>query len=120
MLEKNNGITLVSLVVTIIVLLILAGITVVALWGENGVINRAELASKAYELSSIKESLQLEFANLYTEYIINGTELTKTKVKEVIQKHKGELQDDNETIKIEGKGELHLSELYEGKIDFTK
>ena len=41
---KNNekGITLVALVITIIVLLILAGVTILALSGDNGILNRAE------------------------------------------------------------------------------
>lgn len=43
--EKNeSGITLVALVVTIIVLLILAGITIATLFGDNGVIEKAQKA----------------------------------------------------------------------------
>ena len=40
---KNNqkGITLVALVITIIVLLILAGVTIAALSGENGILTRS-------------------------------------------------------------------------------
>ena len=48
MLEKQKrierGITLVALVVTIVVLLILAGITIATLFGDNGVINKAQKA----------------------------------------------------------------------------
>jgi len=45
--EKNeSGITLVALVVTIIVLLILAGITIATLFGENGIINKAQKAQE--------------------------------------------------------------------------
>lgn len=39
MIKKDNGITIVSLVVTIIVLLILAGITILALTGDNGILS---------------------------------------------------------------------------------
>ncbi len=39
--QKNKGITLISLVITIIVLLILAGVTIVTLTGDNGTIARA-------------------------------------------------------------------------------
>ena len=35
-IKKNNGITLIALVITIIVLLILAGVTIATLTGENG------------------------------------------------------------------------------------
>ena len=41
---KNNGITLISLVVTIIVLLILAGVTISMLFGDNGIITMAQKA----------------------------------------------------------------------------
>ena len=50
--RKNNGITLIALVVTI-VLLILAGISISMLSGENGILNRA---TEAKEATSIYES----------------------------------------------------------------
>ncbi len=44
----NQGITLISLVITIIVLLILAGISIISLTGENGILNKANLATKEH------------------------------------------------------------------------
>ena len=43
---RNKGITLVALVITIIVLLILSGVTISALSGENGIITNAIKAKK--------------------------------------------------------------------------
>ena len=43
-LQRNKGITLISLVITIIVLLILAGVTIATLVGENGIITKAREA----------------------------------------------------------------------------
>ena len=43
---QNKGITLVALVVTIVVLLILAGISITALFGDNGIIARAKIAAE--------------------------------------------------------------------------
>ena len=40
-INKNTGITLIALVVTIIVLLILAGVSISMLTGQNGILNRA-------------------------------------------------------------------------------
>ena len=40
-MKKQKGITLIALVITIIVLLILAGVTIVSLTGENGLLARA-------------------------------------------------------------------------------
>lgn len=41
-LKNQGGITLISLVVTIIILIVLAGISINLLLGENGIINRAK------------------------------------------------------------------------------
>ena len=48
-MNKNRGITLVALVVTIIVLLILAGISISMLTGQNGIIKRAAEAKNQTE-----------------------------------------------------------------------
>lgn len=45
MFKKENGITLVALVVTIVVLLILAGVSISLILGPNGLINRAREAA---------------------------------------------------------------------------
>lgn len=47
MLRKQNGITLIALVVTIIVLLILAAVTITLVLSENGIIKKAEQAQNA-------------------------------------------------------------------------
>jgi type II secretory pathway pseudopilin PulG len=39
--KQKNGITLIALIITIIVLLILAGVTISSLFGDNGIINKA-------------------------------------------------------------------------------
>ena len=46
MKKKNEGITLIALVVTIIVLMILAGVSVSMLTGQNGILNRAAEAKE--------------------------------------------------------------------------
>ena len=61
---KNNkkmsaGITLIALVVTIIVLLILAGISITMLSGENGILVRAGKAKKDTDYAEFMEQLQL-------------------------------------------------------------
>jgi hypothetical protein len=57
--SKNKGITLIALVVTIIVLLILAGVTVNMLFGENGIINQAQNSKQETSSSDAKESVIL-------------------------------------------------------------
>lgn len=52
---KDRGITLVSLVITIIVLLILAGVGLNALFGDSGIIKNAEKAKQETEIANEKE-----------------------------------------------------------------
>lgn len=64
-LRKSKGITLVSLVVTIIVLIILAGVSINAILGENGIITIAKQAKENMELAQEKEQTKLN--ELYTQ-----------------------------------------------------
>lgn len=58
-IKSTKGITLISLVVTIIILLILAGVTIATLMGENGIIKRAGQAKEEYEKAQIAEQESL-------------------------------------------------------------
>ena len=58
--KQNNGITLIALVITIIVLLILAGVSIAMLTGDNGIITQAQKAKEKTEEAKIREEQQLE------------------------------------------------------------
>lgn len=58
-MKRNAGITMVSLVVTIIVLLILSSITIGALFGDNGILTIAKRAKENTELARIEEETSL-------------------------------------------------------------
>ena len=58
--KKQNGITLIALVVTIIVLIILAGVSIAMLVGENGIITQAQRAKENAELAEQKEKEDME------------------------------------------------------------
>ena len=57
--KKAKGLTLISIVITIIVLLILAGVTMAMLTSENGILKKADKATLSAELSKYKEELEL-------------------------------------------------------------
>ena len=57
--KKEKGITLIALVVTIVILLILAGVSISMLTGENGIISQAQDAKLVTERASLREKLQL-------------------------------------------------------------
>ena len=56
--RKNRGITLIALVITIIVLLILAGITIGAITSENGIIQNALSAKEQTEIANEREIVE--------------------------------------------------------------
>ena len=59
-LKEKRGITLIALVITIIVLLILAGVSISMLTGDNGIITQAQKAKEKTEEAKIREEQQLE------------------------------------------------------------
>ena len=77
LLEKNNqGITLIALVVTIVILLILTGVTINMLLGENGIIRTAQEAKNTWEEATANEeggiqNLVNELNNIIRGKLIN-------------------------------------------------
>ena len=67
--KKNaRGITLIALVITIIVLLILAGVTIAALSGDNGILKRATQGKKQkQEKENAEEQIKLAIMTATTE-----------------------------------------------------
>ena len=65
MLKKQNGITLVALVVTIIVLIILAGVTLMIALDNDGIISKTKEGAQEYEDAQTNEDAQLEKVNEY-------------------------------------------------------
>ena len=57
--KRNKGITLIALVITIIVLLILAGVSIAMLTGENGILNQAQESKEQTEYKSAEEKVKL-------------------------------------------------------------
>ena len=62
--KEENAITLVALIVTIIILLVLAGIAIATLGGENGLFARVKQAKKAHVQSEMQEQLTLALNGL--------------------------------------------------------
>lgn len=61
--NHSKGITLIALVITIIVLLILAGVTIATLTGENGILTRASEAEVETRGAAVEEEKNLWEAN---------------------------------------------------------
>ena len=61
-LKQKNGITLIALVITIIVLLILAGVSIATLTGQNGILTQAQNAKIETEKAGEKEAISLAYS----------------------------------------------------------
>ena len=72
----KKGITLIALVVTIIVLIILASVTINVLFGENGLITMAQKAKQETDKAGIKEEMELTISDIQIDEISKGNNLT--------------------------------------------
>lgn len=73
-LKNNRGITLIALVVTIIILLILAGITITMILGQDGIFNKAETARVESRGANVQEARDLwKLEQKTDEYTDNKT-----------------------------------------------
>ena len=73
-LEANRGITLIALVITIVVLLILAGVTIATLTGDNGILTKAQEAKTKTEEAQKQEEAQLKDLEDYINGVVVSEE----------------------------------------------
>ena len=69
-IKSSRGITLIALIITIIVLLILAGVSISMVVGENGILNRAQEASEKTKFASEKEAIEFIMSDIKTGLMI--------------------------------------------------
>ena len=89
--EKQQGITLIALVVTIVILLILAGISIGALTGDNGIIDQAHTAKEDTEIASWEEQIDLAIIDAEKKH----RNPSMSDIKEEL-KNKGVIKDDSQ------------------------
>ena len=92
---NKRGVTLISLIITIIVILILAGITVKMITGENGLISETISAREEAEIKKVEENLNESYKYLQEE--------TNNAFEEAIR----ELKEEGYKIKIENDNSLN-------------
>ena len=79
-LKRKKGITLIALVITIIVLLILAGVSIAMLTGDNGILTQAQNASRETDKAGIIEDLKLKIL----EKQMDGEPIYKDDIKTIL------------------------------------
>ena len=68
-MKNEKGITLIALVITIIVLLILAGISIAMLTGDNGLLTKSRESASASAVAGAKDEVSLAFQELMAAYL---------------------------------------------------
>ena len=95
-IKQVQGITLIALVITIIVLLILAGVSIATLTGENGILTRANDAKENTEQATAREKVEVEVLGSYGK---NG-KLDLDRLKENIQNSGGTVIGDSFPVTV--------------------
>ena len=81
---KNRGITLIALIITIVVMLILAGATITLVFGENGLFGKTETAVDKWNKSAGNELNELDkTASFFDKYLENKIEPLKVEGKDL-------------------------------------
>ena len=106
--KQEKGITLIALVVTIVVLLILAGVTITVLFGKHSIFKTAENAGVQTKLAEIEEKANIAYINLNTKKYEEGNPnkiITMEDIKQELEKQKYHIEqiqpDKNAIVGIE-------------------
>ena len=94
-MKENKAITLIALVVTIVILIILAGLLINLTIGDSGLFNKAKMGAENYKEQQVNEKVQTMLADYITEKHTIGKELTAY-LDEQITKGTIESYEDNE------------------------
>lgn len=107
--NKQRGITLIALVVTIIVLLILAGVTIAAISGDNGILQNAARAKEESEKAEIIEQIRLDITDKQIE---NQGTINEDEFYEILRKYGTVSSDETILTTTKGNYEILISEIY--------
>ena len=124
MKRKNTGITLIALVITIIVLLILAGVSISAVMGENGILTKTKQVKDKTLQAQAKEKIEIAIIEYESEQNSEGktlkeylekagaTEVTKSGTTGKIDGYEFNIQNNSVTIKTQASKNLTLKDVY--------
>ena len=121
--KEVRGITIISLVVTIVVLLILAGVSVSLVIGNNNLFDKAKSTQKVQTIAGIKEALELEKADIQVESktvnLENYLEQLSTGKKNYDLSSTEKLDDKNAYIIVNDQYKFLLKDKENGDVEIT-
>ncbi len=116
-LKRNNGITLVALVITIIVLLILAGVSINLVAGSNGILGRAQKAVDVNNMAQIKEEIELKIAELQMDYYMKDNNFASANEYVKAELEKGVELSNGAEVSCDSSGKLNYEGLEIGTLN---
>lgn len=122
--QRTKGITLIALVVTIVVLLILAGITITSVFGEGGILRRAQTAK---DVAAKEDIIERAKTDILGKQIENNGSLSEEELTEILTSTnyntQGTLSDNGEESILDktltskdGKYQILVREIYNGNL----
>ena len=109
-MKKNSAVTLISLIITIIVLLILAGVTISMILGDNGILTKATEAKINSEIADIKERAEMVKLEMLMDAQNNGTTLKRGELVDGINNEFDGLKEGYSSIVEDGKYVVKVDE----------
>ena len=100
-MRNNKGITLIALVITIIVLLILAGVSIAMLTGDNGILTQATGARDDTAKAGIADKVNMAIQAAYTDHVVaaDGGTITDLPIANIVTQYN---KDNQGTSSISG------------------
>ena len=121
--RRERGLTLIALVITIIVLLILAGVSISMLTGENGIITQAQTAKEETEKESVIEQVKVDILGEQAKE--NGSVISSGVLQTILKKYFSNVPENANSITKDtvltakneyGGYDIPLSDIYNGDI----
>ena len=111
---QNSAVTLIALIITIIVLLILAGVTLNMVMGENGIFGKANNAKDKTEVAQYEEELRICVLELQADAATNGETFNMETIKNKFVEKVKELENTTEIEFPTEESETRLDGTYKG------
>ena len=122
-MKEQKGITLIALVITIIVLLILAGVSIAMLTGQNGILTQASSASDKTKLAEYVDKINLALNDAKIKCMTDSTAPTAATIKTYIEAELGttdyEVSVSDDTLSVNAKNATDASKITAGTITVT-
>lgn len=119
-MKNNKGITLIALVITIVIIIILAAVSLNIVLGDNGIIKSAQKAQKKETISEIEAEIKMAL-DAYTidKAIDSNANIRDVLIKELDQTEITKLVNNDSTLIIDYKGESFKFDLNTGNVKET-